>query len=115
MQTKIPYSAHAIVPKNISKFIIDKALQHNQSQTGGLAQIFHVKVNARVMFTKIYVKFEFDDDLAGIIKINTHHFSRQNSWVPIETVESYYCYHSQQIVKCLLKQLKATIAIIVNK
>ena len=36
--------------------------------------------------TKIYVKF--DDDEAGLKKINADHFARQNNWVPIETVEA---------------------------
>ena len=49
----ISHFVHAIddVPKKVPKDVINKALLRNQSQTGGLAQILHVKVNARVMLT----------------------------------------------------------------
>ena len=35
-------------PKNVSPQKIEEVLNLNQSNTGGLAQLFHVKVNARV-------------------------------------------------------------------
>ena len=117
LNENILHSIHAIdeIPKNISKDAINKAILRNQSQTGGLAQILQIKVNARVMLTvnvdisdrlingqigtikhiarnsnnsiiKIYIKF--DDTEAGRKKIDTDHFARQNVWVPIEKAET---------------------------
>ena len=39
------------IPKNVSPQKIEEVLNLNQSNTGGLAQLFHVKVNGRVMLT----------------------------------------------------------------
>ena len=110
------YSIHAKdeVPKNISKDVINKALLRNQSQTGGLSELLHIKVDVRVMLTvnidiadrlingqigtvkhisgdlnnihKVYVKF--DDAHAGLKAMQTDHFARQNVWVPIEKAEA---------------------------
>ena len=103
------------LPKNIGKAVVNKVLLRNQSQTGGLAQLLQIKVNARVMITvnidiadrlingqigtvkhiaqsldknihKIYVKF--DDVKAGLKLIQTDHVARQNMWVPIEKAEA---------------------------
>ena len=101
------------LPKNVSKDLIDKALQRSQSQTGGLAHTLHIKINARVMLTvnvdipdrltngqigtvkhilrnsskisKVYIKF--DDNKAGLKKINSDNLAQQNAWVPIEKAE----------------------------
>ena len=101
------------LPKNVSKDLIDKALQRNQSQTGGLAHTLHLKINARVMLTvnidipdrltngqigivkhilrssnnisKVYVKF--DDNTAGLRKLNSDNLAQQNMWIPIEKAE----------------------------
>ncbi|XP_057316777.1 uncharacterized protein LOC130657796 [Hydractinia symbiolongicarpus] len=99
--------------KNVAKGIIEKALNRNQSETGGLATELKIKVGARVMLTvnidiadrlingqigtvkhvkadnankvsKIYVLF--DDPKAGkeaIFKSNC-----SNRWVPIERAEA---------------------------
>ena len=109
--------------KKVPKDVINKALLRNQSQTVGLAQILHVKVNARVMLTanvdisdrlingqigtvmhvrlsssnnviKIYIKF--DDVEAGLKKISTDHFARQNMWVPIEKAETNIVFKNKQ-------------------
>ncbi|XP_057304469.1 ATP-dependent DNA helicase PIF5-like [Hydractinia symbiolongicarpus] len=101
------------LPKNVAKGIIEKALNRNQSETGGLATELKIKVGARVMLTvnidiadrlingqigtvkhvkadnankvsKIYVLF--DDPKAGkeaIFKSNC-----SNRWVPIERAEA---------------------------
>ena len=37
--------------KNIQTTVINKALNRNQSETGGPAGLFNIKVNARVMLT----------------------------------------------------------------
>ena len=103
------------LPKKVSKDVIEKALNRNQSETGGLAKILEIKINARVMLTvnidiadrlingqigtvmhissdvngqilKIYIKF--DDVHAGLKKTNTDPFARQRKWVPIEKAES---------------------------
>ena len=39
------------LPKNVQTTVINKALNHNQCETGGLAGLFNTKVNARVMLT----------------------------------------------------------------
>ena len=39
------------LPKHVCKSVIDKALNKNQSETGGLAGKLELKVNARVMLT----------------------------------------------------------------
>ena len=44
-------ACHWWCAKTAPKDIINKALLRNQSQTGGLAQILQVKLNARVMLT----------------------------------------------------------------
>ena len=111
------YSISAIddLPKNVSKDVIEKVLNRNQSQTGGLSRMLEIKVNARVMLTvnidiadrlingqigtvkhiscdlnnnihKIYIKF--DDANAGLKKIDTDLLANQNKWVPIEKAEA---------------------------
>ena len=37
-----------ILPKNVEPSVIDKVLNRNQMETGGLARILELKVNARV-------------------------------------------------------------------
>ena len=104
-----------ILPKNIPPTKIAKALNHNQSKTGGLASIFKVKLNVPIVLTvsidlqdrlingqietikhvskgrtnnikKIYVKF--DDAKAGLKIMSTGFFAKQNSCAPIEKTES---------------------------
>ena len=104
-----------ILPKNVQPSVINKVLNRNQMETGGLARILELKVNARVMLTsnidvldklsngqigtvfhikvnsnqavtKIYIKF--DDDSAGLKRIGTDKFARQNNCIPIERVEA---------------------------
>ena len=103
------------LPKNVSKDVIEKALDRNQSETGGLARMLQIKVNARVMLTvnidiadrlingqigtvkhisfdvdghisKVYV--EFDDKQCGLKKIDSDYFAKQHKWVPIEKAEA---------------------------
>ena len=40
-----------LLPKNVSKQVIEKVLDRNQSETGGLARMLQIKVNARIMLT----------------------------------------------------------------
>ena len=40
-----------VLPKNVSRDVIEKVLNRNQSETGGLARILEIKINARVMLT----------------------------------------------------------------
>lgn len=103
-----------ILPKNISIKKIEEILNRKQSETGGLATIFKIKVDACVMLTvnidiqdrlingqigtikqiltdngnvtKVYIKF--DDPKAGVKKINADPFARQHSVVPIEKAEA---------------------------
>ena len=109
-------SAIDALPKNMSQNVIEKVLNRNQSETGGLARNLEVKVNARVMLTvnidiadrlingqigtvkhisynninghivKVYIKF--DDAQAGLKKIDTDPFGKQHQWVPIEKAEA---------------------------
>ena len=101
------------IPKNVSQAQINRALNKNQSETGGLAAILMLKVNARVMLTsnidiedrlingqigtvkrvvmnienkvaKIYIKF--DDSKAGIDALNKDNYGKRNGLVPIETI-----------------------------
>ena len=102
------------MPKNVSINKINKVLNRNQSETGGLAEILKIKINARVMLTvnidfhdrlvngqlgtemhiegnsqgisKIYLKF--DDTRAGLKAMNADIFGMQNSWVPTEKTEA---------------------------
>ena len=39
------------LPKNVQTTVINKALNRNQSETGGLAGLLNIKVNARLMLT----------------------------------------------------------------
>ena len=39
------------LPKNVSKDVIERALNRNQTETGGLARTLEIKVDARVMLT----------------------------------------------------------------
>ena len=104
-----------ILTKNIQPSVINKVLNRNQMETGGLARllelnvnarvmltskidvpdklsngqigtVFHIKVNSNQAVTKIYIKF--DDDSAGLKKIGTDMFARQNNCIPIERVEA---------------------------
>ena len=90
-------------------------LDRNQSETGGLASMLQIKVNARIMLTvnidisdrlingqigtvkhisndvnshvsKVYV--EFDDKQCGTKKIDTDYFAKRHKWVPIEKAEA---------------------------
>ena len=103
------------LPKHVCKSVIDKALNKNQSETGGLAGKLELKVNARVMLTvnvdvndhlingqigtvkqlllnndgrvsKIYIKF--DDDKAGVKMMASDNYARQHKFVPIERAEA---------------------------
>ena len=103
-----------ICQKNVSIQKINQVLNRNQSETGGLAGILKIKINARVTLTvnidlqdrlvngqletvmhiewnsqgisKIYLKF--DDTRAGVKAMNADIFEKQNSWVPIEKKEA---------------------------
>ena len=104
-----------ILPKNVQPSVINKVLNRNQMETGGLARILELKINAMVMLTsnidvldklsngqigtvfhikldsnqavtKIYIKF--DDDSAVLKRIGTDQFARQNNCIPIERVEA---------------------------
>ena len=99
------------IPKNVSQAQINRVLNKNQSETGGLATTLMLKVNARVMLTsnidiedrlingqigtvkkivlntqnnvtKIYVKF--DDSKAGIHLMNKDNYGKHSGLVPIE-------------------------------
>ena len=99
-----------VLPKNVSRDVIEKVLNRNQSETGGLARILDIKVIARIMLTvnidiadrlingqigtvkhifydsnshilKMYIKF--DDAQAGLKKIDNDHFGKQYKWVYI--------------------------------
>ena len=89
-------------------------LNRNQSETGGLAGVLDIILNARVMLTvnidlqdrlvngqqgtvkcirtdsernvsKIYIKF--DDSKAGLKRMNYDAFGKQHLWVPIKKTE----------------------------
>ena len=107
-------SAIDILPKNVHASAINKALNRTQMQTGGLSRFQELKVEARVMLTSnIYVAdklsngqigtvfnihalihsfihsfIKFDDESAGLKKINSDNFARLNKCVPIERVET---------------------------
>ena len=53
---------------------------------GQIGTVFHIKVNSNQAVTKIYIKF--DDDSAGLKRIGTDKFARQNNCIPIERVEA---------------------------
>ena len=100
-------------PKSISRQKIAEVLNRNQSETGGLAGVLNIKLNARIMLTvkidlqdrlvngqlgtvkcihtdsenvsKIHIKF--DDSKAGLKRINSDAFGKQNLWVAIEKTE----------------------------
>ena len=103
------------LPKNVSRDVVEKVLDRKQSETGGLARMFQIKVNARVMLTvnidiadhlingqigtvkyvcydenshisKVYV--QFDDKQCGVKKIDSDSFAKQHKWVPVEKAES---------------------------
>ena len=93
------------LPKNVSIQKINKVLNRNQNETGGLAGILKIKMNARVMLivnidlqerivngqlgtvmhiasnlqgiSKIYLKF--DDTRAGVKAMNADILGKQNS------------------------------------
>ena len=102
------------LPKNVQTTVINKALNRNQSETGGLAGLFNIKINARVMLTvnidiadrlingkigtvkhiltdrgnvvKIYIVM--DDSNAGLKKRNSDTLAIQNLWIPVEKAEA---------------------------
>ena len=103
-----------LIPKNVSPQKMEEVLNRNQSNTGELAQLLRIKVNGRVMLTVnidvkdrlvngqlgtvIYIaknhrnevfkiKVQFDDNRAGLMKINTDIFAKQRCWVPIDKTE----------------------------
>ena len=78
-----------LFPKNVPLQRINETLRQNQSQTGGLAQVLEIKVNARVMLT---VNVGLEDRLVngqlGTIKhIELDLYGREHSWVPIDKLE----------------------------
>ena len=102
-------------PKKISQSAINKVMNKNQSETGGLATKLNVKKDARVMLTtnvcvddrlsngqlgtvkeivtnnqnqveKIYVKF--DDSRVGLKAMQNDRYGRQCNLVPIGRVEA---------------------------
>lgn len=104
------------IPKNCKVADIEEAQNRRQSETGGLALLLHVKVEARVMITtnidisdrlingqlgtvkqfktqngKVQVIYiEMDDNKAGISKINKGDFiAKNNNWVPITREETF--------------------------
>ena len=103
------------IPKNCRNADIIEAQNRRQSETGGLALLLELKVNARVMITSnidlsdrlingqvgtvkhfkikqnkvttIYLKL--DDDKAGLKKIGgTDTIAKASNWVPIKRVET---------------------------
>ena len=44
-----------LLPKNVSKQVIEKVLNCNQSETGGLARMLQIKVNARIMLLTVNI------------------------------------------------------------
>ena len=97
----------------LAKKIIEVS-NRNQSETGGLAGVLDLKLNARIMLTvnidfedslvngqlgsvkcirtdsernvsKIYIKF--DDSKSGLKSMNIDAFGKQHLWVPIEKTE----------------------------
>ena len=96
-----------LIPKNVSPQKIEQVLNRYQSNTGRLAQILHIKVNARVMLTvNINIKdrlkngqldtvmhiannhgnevfkisVQFDDNTAGLKKLNTDKVILRHNW-----------------------------------
>ena len=55
-----------LLPKNVSKQVIEKVLDRNQSKTGGLARMLQIKVNARIMLT---VNIDIADRLINVGKL----------------------------------------------
>ena len=101
-------------PENVSNQKINKVLNCNQIEAGGLTQVLEIKVDARVLqmvntdlqerivnrqmgilkhisqdtfnsVIKIYIKF--DNNKAELKNINTENFAKQHFWVPIEKTE----------------------------
>ena len=110
----IPATAKDQFPKSIPCQKIIEVLNCSQSETGSLAGVLDIKLNARVMLTvnidlqdrlvngqlgtvkcirtdsernvsKIYVMF--DDSKAGLKRMNSDAFGKQHLWVPIEKIE----------------------------
>ena len=103
------------IPPKVHMSNIQKALNKNQSETGGLAGTLNIKVNAKGMLTvtiniddklingqmgtvckiktdnkgqviKIHIKFE--DEKAGLKLINFNDVTaKRNNWVPIEILK----------------------------
>ena len=103
------------IPKNVSARTIEDFQNRNQSETGGLAGLLKIKVDARVMITvniniqdrltngqlgtikhifkdkkglvsKIYLKL--DDTKAGLHCMNSDVYGKQHGLVPIEKTET---------------------------
>ena len=51
------------LPKNIPQQKINEILNHNQSETGGLAQTLNIKLNAQVILT---VNIDLQDRLVNV-------------------------------------------------
>ena len=103
-----------LIPKNVSPQKIEKVLNRSQSNTDGLAQLLHIKVNATSMLTvsinvkdrlvneqlgtvmhiaknhrnEVFKRYvQFDDNRARLTKINIDIFGKQHCWVPIGKAE----------------------------
>ena len=53
---------------------------------GQIGTVFHIKLDTNQAITKIYIKF--DDDSAVLRGLGTDKFSRQNNCIPIDRVEA---------------------------
>ena len=119
------------MPHNTSQSDISKALNRKQSETGGLARILHLKLEARVMLTcnidiedrlingqigtvrhiavnnracveKIFI--ELDDNKAGCKMIRQDYLARQHNWVPIEKTEASIKIRSNKSTSPVIKR-----------
>ena len=113
------YSIQALdeIPKNVSQAQINKILNKNQSETGGLTATLKLQLNVRIMLTcninvegrltnnqigafkkivldtennvnKIYVKL--DDSQAGIKAMNNDNDGKQNGLVSVDKTLCHY-------------------------
>ena len=103
-----------VSPKNVSPQKIEKNLNRSQSNTDGLAQLLHIKVNATSILTvsinvkdrlvneqlgtvmhiaknhrnEVFKRYvQCDDNRASLTKINIDIFGKQHCWVPIGKAE----------------------------
>ena len=98
------YTSDDELPKNVQTTVINKALNRNQNETGGLAGLLNIKVNAGVMLTVnidiadrlingqigtvkriltdrgnvVNIYIVMDDSNAGLKKRNSDSIARQN-------------------------------------